>query len=476
MYHASRTSLTLQLIAVGRATPALCRIHGTSSESIEKRVKTRRLIDITAKTKRSKSGRPALATGKLRGGKPPTSRHPETSKTSTHATRLPAQELLHVDKTSQTSRTIASCSRLREAVIGRISSVLRKRFGTAYEVVPFGSTVYMRGFDVDQRSFPKQDTPGMENFSKGDLDLVVLDKDRPWGFSPDTDVKKLPAIYNMWRLATILSRAGFTNVQPVPFASVPIVKFRDPQTQLSLDININNRLGLVNSYLLRSYCDVLPGLRTVLVAIKLWARPLGLNTPSGGSMTTFSTYALTLMTLGWLQSKKLAPNLQGGLETRETFWICRSMQVKKPSRVQCDVTFRQVTSSDCYPPLSLDDTLANWFHFWGYIFDFEQQALDIKEGPIRNRNDLAALDPKLSEHQVCVIDPFFRLKNVTNSVGSVALQKFRNECRRASDEIRINKLSIAQIIDGYDALDRLHEPKADLHRPRQGGSRRDRYQ
>ncbi|KAI6026503.1 hypothetical protein BKA83DRAFT_4244233 [Pisolithus microcarpus] len=379
MYHASRTSLTLQLIAVGRATPALCRIHGTSSESIEKRVKTRRLIDITAKTKRSKSGRPALATGKLRGGKPPTSRHPETSKTSTHATRLPAQELLHVDKTSQTSRTIASCSRLREAVIGRISS--------AYEVVPFGST------SIHADRFPKQDTPGMENFSKGDLDLVVLDKDRPLGFSPDIDSEKAAR-----RLATILSRAGFTNVQPVPFASVPIVKFRDPQTQLSLDININNRLGLMNSYLLRSY------------SIKLWARPLGLNTPSGGPMTTFSTYALTLMTLGWLQSRSQAV-------------------------YNCDVTFREVTSSDCYPPLSLDDTVADWFHFWGYIFDFEQQALDIKEGPIRNRNDLAVLDPKLSEHQVCVIDPFFRLKNVTNSVGSVALQKFRNECRRASDEI-----------------------------------------
>lgn len=144
------------------------------------------------------------------------------------------------------------------------------------------------------------------------------------------------------------------------------------------------------------------------------------------------------------------------------------MQVKKPSRIHCDVTFREVTSSDCYPPLSLDDTLADWFHFWGYIFDFEQQALDIKEGPIRNRNDLAVLDPKLSEHQVCVIDPFFRFKNVTNSVGSVALQKFRNECRRASDEIRINKMSMAQIIDGYNVLGRLHEPKVDLRRPRQG--------
>ncbi|KAI6129313.1 hypothetical protein EDD16DRAFT_1544677 [Pisolithus croceorrhizus] len=466
MHHASRTSLALPLIAVGRPKQTLCRIHGTSSKAIDKRAKTPRLIDITAKTKRFKLDRPALVTSKARRRSPPTGCHPGSSKTSTHVTRIPAQRLLHVDKTSKPSPIIASCAHLHEMVIERVSSVLRRRFGSAYEVVPFGSTVYMRGFDVDRRLFPKQDTGGVQDFSKGDLDLVVLDKDRPLGFTPDIDIKKLPAIYNMWRLAAILSEAGFADVQPVPYASVPIVKFHDPQTQLSLDININNRLGLMNSRLLRSYCDILPGLRTALVAIKLWARSLGLNTPSGGPMTTFSTYALALMTLGWLQSRELAPNLQDGLETKETFWICRSMRAKRQSRVQCDVTFREVTPLDRHPPLSLHDTLADWFHFWGYTFDFEQQALDIKEGPIRNRDALAVLDPKLSEHQVCVIDPFFRLKNVTNNVGSVALQKFRNECRRASNEIRIQKLSMAQIIDGYDLLERLHEPRVDLRRPR----------
>ncbi|KAI6044543.1 hypothetical protein EDC04DRAFT_315724 [Pisolithus marmoratus] len=437
---------------------------------IEKHVKTRRRTGVIAKAKRFKPDHPALITSERSGWSPSTSCHPESSKLSIHAVRTPAQRLSHVDKTSRTtSRMIASCPHKCEEVIRRISSVLRRRFGSAYEVVPFGSTVYMRGFDVDKRLFQEQDSG--ENLPRGDLDLVVLDKNRPLGFSPDVDMKKLPAIYNTWRLASILSGAGFTDVQPVPFASVPIVKFYDPRTQLSLDININNRLGLMNSNLLRSYCDILPGLRRLLVAIKLWARPLGLNTPSGGSMVTFSTYALTLMTLGWLQSRGLAPNLQDGLATRTDskeaiFWICRSMRTKGSGRIPCDVRFREATSLDRYPPLSLHDTLADWFHFWGYAFDFEQHALDVKEGPIRNRHDLAVLDPRLSEHQVCVIDPFFRLKNVTNSVGSVALERFRSECRHTSDQIQIKKLSMAQIVGGYDLLDGLHEPKVDFRRPK----------
>lgn len=471
MHHVSRTSLTFPLFAVDLARRTSRRIHGTSSNAIEKHVKTQRLTNVTAKAKYSKSGRPELvASNPERGGTPSAGRHHESSKPSTLAVHTLLQRQSDMDKTFRTSRIIASCARKREEVIGRISSVLRKRFGSDYEVVPFGSTVYMRGFDVVHRSFQKHGTGGSQNLPKGDLDLVVLDKNRPLGFSPDVNAKKLPVIYNMWKLAAALSRAGFTNVQPVPFASVPIVKFHDPQTRLSLDINVNNRLGLMNSNFLGSYCDVLPGLRTLLVAIKLWARPLGLNTPSGGSMVTFSTYALTLMTLGWLQSRGLAPNLQDGVETETssevgTFWIFRSMQAKG-SRIPCDVRFREVTSMDRYPPLPLNDTLSNWFRFWGYTFDFEQQALDIKEGPIRSRHDLVLLDPKLSEHQACVIDPFFRLKNVTNSVGSAALKKFRSECQRASNEIRIKNLSMEQIIDDYELLDRLQEPNVDLHRPR----------
>ncbi|KAG6331619.1 hypothetical protein ID866_7473, partial [Astraeus odoratus] len=236
------------------------------------------------------------------------------------------------------------------------------------------------------------------------------------------------------RLAAVLSRAGFTDVQSVPVASVPIgkarqnvpirllpasspVKFRDPRTQLSLDINVNDRLGLINSHLLRSYCDALPGLRTLLVAIKLWAQPLGLNSPSTArSMVTFSTYALALMTLGWLQSRGLAPNLQGGLEGvpqangEGTFWIRNSPRKKDALHIECDVRFRLVMAWDRKPPLPLRETLIDWFQFWGYVFDFEHQAIDVKEGGVCVRPDAMEDKAQLPDNPVCVMDPFIRSK------------------------------------------------------------------
>ena len=81
------------------------------------------------------------------------------------------------------------------------------------------------------------------------------------------------------------------------------VKFRDPQSGLDCDINVNDRLGLINSSMIKEYCDAHPFVRPLLRAIKEWAKPLGLNYPSPvrGSPISFSSYALTLMTISFLQ-------------------------------------------------------------------------------------------------------------------------------------------------------------------------------
>lgn len=81
------------------------------------------------------------------------------------------------------------------------------------------------------------------------------------------------------------------------------VKFKDPSTDIQCDLNINDQLGFINTSLIRHYCDVLPVLRPLLLAIKRWARPLGYNSPAGapGQPVTFSSYTLAVMTIGLLQ-------------------------------------------------------------------------------------------------------------------------------------------------------------------------------
>jgi DNA polymerase sigma len=88
-----------------------------------------------------------------------------------------------------------------------------------------------------------------------------------------------------------------------------LVKFKDQKTGHFVDLNVNDRLGVHNSDLIKQYCQLNPVLRTMIQYIKMWAKPLGLNRPSPtqrGASVTFSSYALVMMTIGFLQVSRLA--------------------------------------------------------------------------------------------------------------------------------------------------------------------------
>jgi len=71
---------------------------------------------------------------------------------------------------------------------------------------------------------------------------------------------------------------------------------------LKCDINVNDRLGIENSQLIKAYCELHPALRPTIMALKTWAKVFGLNNPSTvGKPVSFSSYALTLMTIGFFQ-------------------------------------------------------------------------------------------------------------------------------------------------------------------------------
>lgn len=81
-----------------------------------------------------------------------------------------------------------------------------------------------------------------------------------------------------------------------------LVKLEDPVTGIACDINVNDQLGLYNTKMIAKYCEYYPLLTPLLRAIKAWAKSFGLNDSSGsGGTSTFSSYSLTLLTIGLLQ-------------------------------------------------------------------------------------------------------------------------------------------------------------------------------
>ena len=78
-------------------------------------------------------------------------------------------------------------------------------------------------------------------------------------------------------------------------------------TRLVGDININERLGYHNTTLIARYFELLPVIRPLVFFLKRWAKHLGLNNPSGrqGYGVSFSSYSLTLMTIGMFQVREI---------------------------------------------------------------------------------------------------------------------------------------------------------------------------
>ncbi|GJN93279.1 hypothetical protein Rhopal_006326-T1 [Rhodotorula paludigena] len=244
------------------------------------------------------------------------------------------------------------------------------------EVVPFGSMRFGLGT------------------ATSDLDLCLLDPYRPNGFeekffSSKNQTARLPDIYNMRRLGDSLKRANLNDVTSISGAAVPICKFkvRVDGHLIEADLNTNERLGVFNSRLINSYCNLHPLVRPLCVFVKFWAKQRGLNKPSG-SPTTFSSYTLILLVIAYLQRLDLLPNLQDptliaqtGTAPQRFFSTPKAHgkpgHLKKILRsVGWDVTFVEYdTPPEGYAPREADlAELARGF------FDYYGQAAEGPEG------------------------------------------------------------------------------------------------
>ncbi|TNY18872.1 Proteophosphoglycan 5 [Rhodotorula diobovata] len=255
------------------------------------------------------------------------------------------------------------------------------------EVVPFGSIRF-----------------GLST-ATSDLDLCLLDPYRPNGFeekhfSSQAPPRALPDIYNMHRLAASLRRANLTDVTSIADAAVPICKFKvliDGHV-IEADINTNERLGVYNSRLINSYCNLHPLVRPLSVFVKFWAKQRGLNDPSG-SPTTFSSYTYILLVISYLQHLDLLPNLQNdeliaqtGTPRNRFFSTPKARMGRGNAKrnrivrsVGWDVTFVEYDSPpEGYSPpeANLTQLARGFFHYWADEFNMERDIVSVWNGRV----------------------------------------------------------------------------------------------
>uniref|UniRef100_UPI00358DF6C0 speckle targeted PIP5K1A-regulated poly(A) polymerase isoform X2 n=1 Tax=Myxine glutinosa TaxID=7769 RepID=UPI00358DF6C0 len=238
-------------------------------------------------------------------------------------------------------------------------------------------------------------------------------------------------------VVTVLRKCvpGVHNVQAVPSARLPVVKFTHRESCVRCDISVNNRLALHNTKFLHFCTDLDERIRPLVYAIRYWAKQKQLaGNPFGGG-PLLNNYALTLLLLHFLQrtDPPVLPSLQR----------LRNLAGKE----QCIVDGYNCTfvadTTKVERSKNTDDLrtlLSGFFKFYG-DFDFTNMVISLEDGTALPRTsfrggigDASHLSLRFSA--ITIQDPFETFHNVAGNVNERAARRFRQECDAAAKYCR----------------------------------------
>ncbi|XP_074138452.1 poly(A) RNA polymerase GLD2 isoform X1 [Sminthopsis crassicaudata] len=227
--------------------------------------------------------------------------------------------------------------------------------------------------------------------SDGDLCLVV--KEEP--VNQKTEARYILSLVQKHFCARL---SGYIERPQLIPAKVPIVKFRDKVSCVEFDLNVNNIVGIRNTFLLRTYAYLLilltveSRVRPLVLVVKKWASHHEINDASRG---TLNSYSLVLMVLHYLQTlpEPILPSLQKNYP--ESF--SSSMQLHLVH--QAPFTIPPYLSKN---RSALGDLLLGFLKYYATEFDWSSQMISVREAKALPRPDGVEWRNKF----ICVEEPF----------------------------------------------------------------------
>ncbi|MGA0331801.1 MAG: hypothetical protein ACO3MI_05495 [Candidatus Poseidoniaceae archaeon] len=287
----------------------------------------------------------------------------------------------------------------RESLTKHLKGLLFRRFGKNAVVEAFGSTVTNLSIGT------------------GDLDLCLSFK----GKQPAKVLQKLSGL---------LHEEGMENIQSIPKARIPIVKFKDPRSGLDVDISLDNRLAIHNSEMLKSYAQE-ERLQRLVQMVKYWASRRGINNAFEG---TLSSYAWTLLSIQHAQlvQPPLAPNRQKDAKSNP-------VSIKG---TRYDIGFnneRYATENN----QSLASLLTSFFERFATRWDWENMVVSIRNGEALTTKAkkwqhtgplplevVTGADDGRMEHVMPIEDPFNHEHDLSRVVRAEGAMSIQNEFMR----------------------------------------------
>ncbi|KAI4893164.1 hypothetical protein NFI96_020682 [Prochilodus magdalenae] len=218
-----------------------------------------------------------------------------------------------------------------------------------------------------------------------DADLCLVVQDGPVNQRTD-------AVYILSLVQKLLYKLSYIERPQLIRAKVPILKFRDRISGVEFDLNVNNVVGIRNTFLLRTYAYIEKRVRPIILVIKKWASHHRINDASRG---TLSSYTLVLMVLHYLQTlpEPVIPCLQK--DYPECFSPVMDIQLVPdgPKNIPPFVSKNQS---------SLGDLLLGFLKYYATVFRWDKNVISVREAKAVPKPNCWEWKDKF----ICVEEPF----------------------------------------------------------------------
>ncbi|CAF3709399.1 unnamed protein product [Rotaria socialis] len=275
--------------------------------------------------------------------------------------------------------------RKREAILKYLEVEFRKKYPNCH-VSAYGS--FYNGF----------------GFRQSDLDICVL-----------LDLnKKETAIQVLDNLAQSmkLQKNMLTNVILVRNARVPIIRSMYLQSNIELDVSLNNILPIENTRLIKMYSDIDPRVGELGFVMKTLAKTCNIGDASQG---TLSSYAYTIMVIHFLQQIQppVIPILQQLID-RQSPNVCTTRKC-----TDCNVYFyadlkklNQVWNGYGLNKLSSGTLWIEFLRYYTEQFDYKNNVVTI-----RQYEPLPRLEKGWFRQTIAIEDPFLLTHNLADKLS-----------------------------------------------------------
>ncbi|KAJ3296677.1 hypothetical protein HK104_001356 [Borealophlyctis nickersoniae] len=259
--------------------------------------------------------------------------------------------------------------------------------------------------------------------SGSDVDICLK---TPWD-------DRVAGVSNMHVLAKGLGKHGMQKIYTVAKAKVPICKFYDPEYGVNCDINVNNTQALRNTTLIKTYVEIDPRVRPLLMVIKHWTKRRVLNDAAKGG--TLSSYCWVMMVLNFLQMRN--PPILPCLHEMYFERLRSHPEEVTPVVIDgIDCSFHDdINTVRGYGARNLETLGAlfyAFFHRYSVEFNYEDSVVSVRHGRYLTKTEKGwNVDVERMCRFLCVEEPFNPQRNLANSADGVSVAGLRKEFNRA---------------------------------------------